>query len=107
MDNVTQLADLIYEYPTETVTKSGCEGLAKFLLKRGVTFKPAEKFGRWIIHVRGHGRNITNWAECSECRVCGSPQWKVCPVCETKMEPIQIPWQNYDPDDFLGEYEDD
>lgn len=45
-----------------------------------------EKRGRWIIHSSGHGRNATNWAECSECRVCGSPQWKVCPVCETRME---------------------
>lgn len=44
------------------------------------------KRGRWIIHSSGHGKNATNWAECSECRVCGSPQWKVCPVCETKME---------------------
>jgi hypothetical protein len=34
----------------------------------------------------GRGNHATNWAECSECRVCGSPQWKVCPVCETKME---------------------
>lgn len=43
------------------------------------------KRGRWIIHSSGNGANATNWAECSECHVCGSPQWKVCPVCETKM----------------------
>lgn len=36
------------------------------------------KHGYWIIH--------SDWAECSECHVCGSPQWKVCPVCETRME---------------------
>ena len=45
-----------------------------------------QKTGHWIIHSSGHGANATNWAECSECHVCGSPQWKVCPVCETKMD---------------------
>lgn len=53
------------------------------LLANGVT---VPKRGRWIIHSSGHGANATNWAECSECHVCGSPQWKVCPVCETRME---------------------
>ena len=38
--------------------------------------------GLWIIHNRGNN----NWAECSECLTCGSPHWKVCPVCETRME---------------------
>lgn len=47
---------------------------------------PEQKTGHWIIRSSGHGSNATNWAECSECRVCGSPQWKVCPVCETRME---------------------
>ena len=31
-----------------------------------------------------HSRTRT-WAECSECHVCGSPQWKACPVCDAKM----------------------
>ena len=43
------------------------------------------KRGHWIIRSSGKGANATNYAECSECHVCGSPQWKVCPVCETKM----------------------
>lgn len=47
--------------------------------------EPERKTGHWIIRSSGHGSNATNWAECSECRVCGSPQWKICPVCETKM----------------------
>ena len=34
--------------------------------------------GRWLIR--------SEWAECSECHVCGSPQWKRCPVCEAKMD---------------------
>lgn len=38
--------------------------------------------GRWIKHPGG-------WVECSECLVCGSPKWKVCPVCETKMEAVE------------------
>ena len=48
--------------------------------------KNSGKRGHWIIKSIGHGANATNWAECSECHVCGSPQWKVCPVCETRME---------------------
>lgn len=34
-----------------------------------------------------HGHWITKRgvAFCSECLVCGSPQWKVCPVCEARM----------------------
>lgn len=106
MDKAKQLADLIYDYPSEIVTRSGCEGLAKFLTDKGVSFTPSV-FGRWIIHSSGHGKNATNWAECSECRVCGSPQWKVCPVCEAKMDPIHIPVNNYDPDELMGEYEDE
>ena len=135
MDDVKRLADLIYSYPTETVTKVGCEGLAQFLTDRGVSFTPAapghndqyniaemaykngyekvfadgkrelEKRGRWIIKHSGKGRNATNWAECSECRVCGNPQWKVCPVCKTRMDVVQT--NDFDPDDFLGEYEEE
>ena len=137
MDNVQLLADLIYEYPTEVVTRSGCEGLAKHLIEHGVTFSAAvpghddqyniaemsfkngyekgleeskrehTKYGRWIIKSRGHGNKAMQWAECSECLVCGSPQWKVCPVCETKMNPVQFPVNNFDPDDLMGEYEDE
>jgi hypothetical protein len=137
MDNVEWLADIIYYYPSEVVTRSGCEGLAKYLLENGVTLFPSvpgcddkyniaemaynngyekgladgkrehAKFGRWIIHSSGQGANATNWAECSECRVCGSPQWKVCPVCETKMDPVQFPANDFDPDDLMGEYEDE
>ena len=136
MDNVEWLADMIYYYPSEVVTKSGCEGLAKYLLENGVALFPsvpghenqyniaemaynngyekgfadgknaAVKHGRWIIHHKVGGRHsrTMTWAECSECRVCGSPQWKVCPVCETKMEP---PVGDYDPDDLIGEYEEE
>ena len=137
MDNVEWLADMIYYYPSEVVTKSGCEGLAKYLLENGVTLFPSvpgcddkyniaemaynngyekgladgkhqhEKYGRWIIKNSGRGKKAMQWAECSECCVCGSPQWKVCPVCETKMNPVQIPVNDFDPDDLMGEYEDE
>ena len=40
-----------------------------------------QKTGRWIISITSD--DIL--AECSECHVCGSPQWKVCPVCEARM----------------------
>lgn len=35
------------------------------------------KHGHWI---RKSGKTF-----CSECMVSGSPEWKVCPVCEAKM----------------------
>ena len=41
--------------------------------------------GHWIVHQSVLAPSQT-WAECSECHVCGSPLWKVCPVCETRME---------------------
>ena len=78
--------------------------IATHLIKNGVEM---QKYGHWIIKSSGHGRNATNWAECSECLVCGSPQWKVCPVCETKMNPVQFPVNDFDPDDFMGEYEEE
>ena len=43
-----------------------------------------EKRGHWITHSIG----LNTWAECSNCLTCGSPHWKVCPVCEAKMEEI-------------------
>lgn len=39
------------------------------------------KTGRWIIRITSD--DIL--AECSECRVCGNPNWNVCPVCEARM----------------------
>lgn len=39
------------------------------------------KTGYWV--KRTHSG--VSWYECSECKVCGSPQWKACPVCDTKM----------------------
>lgn len=42
--------------------------------------KNSGKRGHWI--KRGSTHILF---ECSECHVCGSPQWKVCPVCEARM----------------------
>ncbi len=67
--------------------------------------KNSGKRGHWIIKSSGHGTHANNWAECSECHVCGCPQWKVCPVCETRMDIVKT--NNFDPDDFLGEYEEE
>lgn len=75
-----------------TALKKELEFTRKFIHCHGLEFAlaseydKAEKQGHWIIKSIGHGANATNWAECSECHVCGSPQWKVCPVCETKMD---------------------
>lgn len=41
-----------------------------------------QKTGHWMVRITSD----EIWDECSECRVCGSPQWKVCPVCGTKMD---------------------
>lgn len=59
------------------------ENIADDLIANGVT---VPKRGHWIIRSSGRGSEATNWAECSECLTCGSPQWKVCPVCEARME---------------------
>ena len=59
------------------------EELADYLIAAGLVL-PNQ--GHWVIHSSGAGSRATNWAECSECRVCGSPMWKVCPVCEVRME---------------------
>lgn len=61
------------------------ENMADHLIKNGVTFAADNNVGRWIIHSSGRRKETTNWAECSECHTCGSPQWKVCPVCEARM----------------------
>lgn len=42
--------------------------------------KPKET-ARWIVHITEY--DIL--AECSYCRTCGNPRWKICPVCERKM----------------------
>lgn len=42
--------------------------------------KPQET-AHWIVHITSDDI----YAECSNCLTCGSPQWKVCPVCERKM----------------------
>jgi hypothetical protein len=43
------------------------------------------RHGHWLI--RGNGKEAI--IECSFCHVCGSPQWKVCPVCETVMDIVE------------------
>lgn len=39
-----------------------------------------QKRGLWVI------KNGTVF--CQNCMTCGCPHWKVCPVCETKMEGV-------------------
>lgn len=48
----------------------------------------------WIIHTS----KDDIWAECSNCLTCGSPKWKVCPVCERKM--VNINERKADRDDL-------
>ena len=45
-------------------------------------FEPKTKHGRWLPQIL-LGERV--W-DCSECKTLGSPQWKVCPVCEAKMD---------------------
>ena len=54
-------------------------------IKEHITHAPdAVKHGHWIRIYKAP--SLGNVLECSECHVCGSPQWKVCPVCETRMD---------------------
>lgn len=41
-----------------------------------------QRKGQWIL------KNDTCF--CPNCLTCGSPVWKVCPVCETKMEGVVV-----------------
>ena len=52
--------------------------LVDHLIANGVT---VQECGRWIPHNKGQN----TWVECSVCNTVGSPVWKCCPVCETKM----------------------
>ena len=52
--------------------------VADHLIANGVTFATDNNVGHWI------AKNGNTF--CSKCMTCGSPQWKVCPVCETRME---------------------
>lgn len=77
-DNLIELLNKSFE---EQHNKRGlitAKHTADYLLANGVTIP---KTGHWIIRITSD--DIL--AECSECRVCGNPHWKVCPVCETRM----------------------
>ena len=41
-----------------------------------------QETAHWIIHTS----KDDIWAECSNCLTCGNPRWKICPICERKME---------------------
>ena len=41
-----------------------------------------ERHGRWLNRGEGHAAFV----ECSFCHVCGNPEWKVCSICDTKMD---------------------
>lgn len=57
------------------------ERMMMMAAKRLEELDKQQETAHWIIHVTSD--NI--WAECSNCLTCGSPQWKVCPVCEKRM----------------------
>ena len=74
----------IISWLRDKAVRSGIHSWERMMMmaaKRLEELDKPQKTGRWIIHLNGDDI----WAECSECHVCGSPQWKVCPVCETRM----------------------
>lgn len=82
-----KLIELLKDSPSlDALDDDGYAMGADHLIASGVTFATDNNVGRWIIRSNGKGDHATNWAECSECHTCGSPQWTVCPVCETKMD---------------------
>lgn len=76
-----KLIELLMDKPfgraTEEEETAHIEDVADYLIANGVTFATDNNVGHWIT------KNGCTF--CSECMTCGSPQWKVCPVCETKM----------------------
>lgn len=57
--------------------------IADHLIANGVTVRNK---AHWIIHRSGKTNDAPKYAECSNCRVTGSPLWKSCPVCDSLME---------------------
>jgi hypothetical protein len=53
--------------------RKGCEDTKKQM-------EANRKRGKWVMK--------NDICFCPQCLVCGSPQWKVCPVCEIKMEGV-------------------
>lgn len=96
MTDREKLIELIQEFADGTYSSNGTivdgtdvDAVVDHLIANGVTFAKDTNVpskGHWIIRSSGKGSQTTNWAECSECHVCGSPQWKRCPVCEAKMD---------------------
>ena len=41
-----------------------------------------------LMQRKGHWIQKNGITFCSECMTCGSSHWKVCPVCEAKMEGV-------------------
>ena len=80
LDNVQQNG-VIYK-PSQTDERYGTtkqisnSEVADYLIANGVVIEE-RKQGHWITK-----NGITF---CSECMICGSSQWKRCPVCEAKM----------------------
>lgn len=62
---------------------NACCPLTKPQTNEDKTKYEERKTGHWIPHNKGKD----SWCECSECHTVGSPQWKSCPVCDTKMVP--------------------
>lgn len=54
--------------------RQGCEDTR-------MEFEAKQKRGKWIV------KNYVCF--CPNCLVNGSPRWKVCPVCEMKMEGVE------------------
>ena len=81
MDNTREnLIDLLRNCPYRPRPDMMWELIADHLIAHGVTFATDIKVGHWITK---NGNTF-----CSECMVCGSPQWKVCPVCEARMDGV-------------------
>lgn len=57
------------------------ERMMMMAAKRLEELDKPQKTVHWIIHTS----KDDIWAECSNCLTCGSPHWKTCPVCESKM----------------------
>lgn len=76
-----KLIDLLGETVADCMPAECLYDIADHLIANGVTI---QKHGHWVI------KNIKNsdykYCFCSECLTIGSNRWKICPVCETKMD---------------------
>lgn len=73
----TELMNTIY-HDVAPSSSERCTQLLEAIISAPAVDVEKKVYGRWITNTQGY-------CSCSECQTEGSPMWRCCPVCETKM----------------------